>query len=493
MIAIEYLLMGAALLLVLSIVASKASGALGVPALVLFLLIGMLVGSDGIGGVYFDDPWTAQLLGTVALILILFSGGLDTDWSRIRPVLREGLVLATLGVVITAVVIGAFAVFLLDFGWLEGLLLGAIVSSTDAAAVFTVLQSRDVRLREPLEPLLELESGSNDPMAVFLTAGLTGILADPTRSLIGLVPMFFLQMLLGLALGYGMGRAIALLINRLHLRFDGLYPVLMLGLVLLTYAATTAVGGNGFLAAYIAGLVLANHDFLHKTSLIRFHDGLAWLMQIVMFLTLGLLVYPSRLPAVALDGLLVSLVLIFVARPLAVFVLLWRTGFSWREKALISWVGLRGAVPIIMATYPLLAGLPKADTYFNLVYFATVTSVLIQGTSIPLVARLLGVDEPQRPKTRYPLELAPGGAATSSLAEFVVPPHSRAVGRQVFELGLPKGVLIVLVSRDGQFLVPGGATELEADDTLLVFGDKATLDATRGLLAGGAEVDSGSD
>jgi potassium/hydrogen antiporter len=394
MISFDYVLLAAAVLLILSVLASKASGRLGVPALLLFLGVGMLAGSDGPGGVHFEDAHVAQSLGVVALVFILFSGGLSTEWESVRPVLGKALGLATAGVLLTAVFVGLFAAKVLGFSLLEGMLLGAIVSSTDAAAVFAVLRSRSVGLKGELRPLLELESGSNDPMAVFLTTGLIGVLGGQGESLGGLIPSFLKQMALGALLGVGMGRAAVTVLNRLRLEYEGLYPVLSLALVLFTYGVAYAVGGNGFLAVYLAGLVMGNDDFIHKQSLMRFHDGVAWLMQIAMFLVLGLLVFPSRLVPVAAAGLAVSLFLMLVARPASVFVTLAFARGGWREKAMVSWVGLRGAVPIILATFPLLAGLPQAETIFNLVFFIVITSVLLQGTTLPRAARWLGVDAP---------------------------------------------------------------------------------------------------
>ncbi|HRW33143.1 potassium/proton antiporter, partial [Methanothrix sp.] len=318
MIPLEYLLLGVAVMLLLSVVSSKASTQLGVPTLVLFLLIGMLAGSDGPGGIEFNNPWLAQYLGTVALIFILFSGGLDTKWKEIKPVLWRGVILSTIGVMLTAIIVGYAAYYVLDFSLLEAMLLAAIISSTDAAAVFSILRSKQISLKGDLRPLLELESGSNDPMAIFLTTSLialiTGAIASPTT----LISMFAQQMALGAVFGYMMGRGMAVIVNRIRLDYRGLYPLLTISLVLLTFALTAALGGNGFLAVYIAGLSLGSHSFIHKRSLIDDHDSMAWLMQIVMFLTLGLLVFPSKLIPVAGIGLFICFVLMFLARPMAV-------------------------------------------------------------------------------------------------------------------------------------------------------------------------------
>ena len=472
-VSLETILLGFSILLLLSILASKASSRVGVPALLLFLVIGMLAGSEGPGGIYFDDPSLAQSIGVVSLALILFAGGLDTNWQSVRPVLWHGFALSTVGVLSTTFLVGLFAARILSLSLLEGLLLGAIVSSTDAAAVFGILRARGVGLKGYLTPLIELESGTNDPIAVFLTVSLISLLVNPNVSVFGLIAAFVLQMALGAALGYIMGRGMVLVVNRLRLEYEGLYPVLSLSLVLLTYSATAAVGGNGFLAVYLAGLVMGNNDFIHKNSLRRFHDGLAWLTQITMFLTLGLLVFPSRLVSVTGAGLLIAAFLILVARPASVFTTLLFSRLDAREKALVSWVGLRGAVPIILATFPLLARLPVADLFFNLVFFVVLTSVTLQGTTIPLIARWLGVDAPALARSKPPLELVPvSDSIESELVELEVRPDSTVVGKQIVDLHLPPDALIVLINRDNHFIVPRGGTILYPGDTILLLADK---------------------
>lgn len=488
---IETILLAVALLLVASIIASTASHRLGIPALVFFLAIGMLAGSDGLGGIAFDNAWQAQSVGVVALAYILFSGGMDTDWRRIRPVLSAGLLLANVGVAVSALLVAGFVVLVLGFTPIAGLLLGAIVSSTDAAAVFSVMRTRGVRLRGDLEPLIELESGSNDPIAVFLTIGLTGLLSNPRASLIGLVPAFVMQMAIGALGGYLFGVAMTWLINRLRLRQEGLYPVLTLALVLLTYSATAELGGNGFLAVYLAGIVIGNRDFVHKRSLMRFHDGIAWLMQIGMFLVLGLLVFPSRLVPVAGAGLLVSAFLIVVARPLSVFAALALTRLGARDKLMVAWSGLRGSVPIVLATYPLLEGVANADLIFHLVFFIVLTSVVIQGSSIGFVAKLLGVQDSRQAGYRYPLEFVPEISQGSQLSELAVPRGSSLDGRSIVEIGLPRGALVVLVRRGDESIVPNGGTILEADDRLVMLADGEALASIQLRLAGEEEAAAG--
>lgn len=323
------------------------------------------------------------------------SSSFQPGWIRLggtfaRRALKSALSLATLGVLLTSVAVGITAVFLVHFSWLEGLLLGAIIASTDAAAVFTVLRARRLQLTGRLGQALELESGTNDPMAVFLTIGVIQLLTHSSQSPLSLVVFFVQQMGIGLIMGLLLGKGAALFIKYLHLEVEGLYPVASVALVLLTYGLASILGGSGFLAVYLLGMLLGNSS-LPLNCLPRFHDGLAWLMQITMFLVLGLLVFPSRLPAVAIDGLLIAGCLMFVARPLGVLISLLFAKMTFREKLFIAWVGLRGAVPIVLATYPLLAGLPKAASLFDLVFFIVLPSVLLQGTSLAVVARWLGV------------------------------------------------------------------------------------------------------
>jgi potassium/hydrogen antiporter len=480
---IENLLLIASVLLLLSIIASKASGRLGVPALLLFLIIGMLAGSEGPGGIYFDDPWLAQLVGVIALAFILFDGGLSTEWNVIRPIFRGGLALSSIGVLVSAIAVGIFAYFVLNFSLIEGLLLGAIVSSTDAAAVFSILRSRDVRLKGKLEPLLEFESGSNDPMAVFLTIGFTGLLVNPSGSLVDLLPLFLKQMTLGLVLGFGLGKGMVFVVNRIKLGYEGLYPVLTITLVLLAYGATASLGGNGFLAVYLAGLVMRHTDFLHRRTAMRFHDGQAWLMQIAMFLTLGLLVFPSQLLPIVGAGLLVSAFLILVARPAGVFLSLLFFNMTFKEKIMVSWVGLRGAAPIILATFPLVARAPQADTIFNLVFFIVLTSVLLQGMFIMPVARWLKVDDVVSTRTfNFPLEFVDSTEFDNQLIEISLDSASAIEGKRIIDLHLPDSALVVLIGRGDRFIVPSGGTVLEAGDRLMILTDLESLDRTKEIL-----------
>jgi cell volume regulation protein A len=473
--SIEDLLFAAGLLLLLSTIISKVSDRFGIPALLVFLLLGMLAGSEGIGGIYFNNAFAARSLGVVALFFILFAGGFDTSLKEIRHVLVPGIILSTVGVVLTTLVVAFAAVAWLKFSWLESLLLGAIVSSTDAAAVFSVLRSNKASLRGKLQPLIELESGSNDPIAVFLTVSIIHLIKYTPSSPLSLFPSFVLDISLGLFVGWLFGQGIIIIINRVKLAYEGLYPALLFSLIFLTYTSANQIGGNGFLAVYLAGIISGNANLIHKKTLKNFLGGFAWLMQIVMFLALGLLVFPTHIIPVIGIGLLISIILMFVARPLSVWICLSMAKFNWREKAMISWVGLRGAVPIILATFPLLAGIPKAEMIFNMVFFIVLTSIVFQGTSVPFVAHLLKVDAPEKVKPNYPIELTDRNLIQAQLEEVIVPFHSKAAGKSIVELSLPQQSLIVLVCRNEKFFIPNGATVLQEGDILWVLADGGDL------------------
>jgi potassium/hydrogen antiporter len=474
MIPFELLMLGCAILLLLGILASKLSSRLGIPAMELFLVVGMLAGSEGAGGIHFDNPLMVQSFGVLALAYILFAGGLDTSWRSVSPVLREGMLLSTIGVGLTALLVGWFVHLVLGFSWYEGLLLGAIVSSTDAAAVFAVLRSRNVNLKGQLKPLLELESGSNDPMAVFLTIGLISLITSPSSGLLSLAPLLIWQMGVGAVAGYLLGRGAVLVVNRLQLEYEGLYSVLTLSLVPLIYGLVTLAKGNGFMAVYVAGILMGNSAFVQKKTLLRFHDGLAWLMQIAMFLVLGLQVFPSHLVPVIGIGLVVAAFLMLVARPLSVMLALSFSPLSLRDKGLISWVGLRGAAPIVLATFPLLAGVHNAEMIFNLVFFIVLTSALLQGSTIPVVARWLGL-EAVSAAGQAAVKHESGSMFDSELSVVTVNANSVLAGRQIVDLCLPPGVLIVYIQRGDGHLVPNGNTVVMAGDRLHLLADGVSL------------------
>ena len=473
----ENVLFVGSMLLLISIFAGKTSYRFGVPTLVLFLLVGILAGSEGIGRIEFNDPAIAQFIGIVSLNFILFSGGLDTNWKSIKPVLWQGVSLSTLGVLFTALSLGTFVWLITDFTIYEGLLLGAIVSSTDAAAVFSILRSKSLALKANLRPTLELESGSNDPMAYFLTIAFLGLVVNQDQSLVSIIPLFLQQILIGVAAGFIFGKLSKMVINKINLDFEGLYPVLAVALMFVVFSATDAVGGNGFLAVYLSGVYLGNQDFIHKKTILRFFDGVAWLMQIVLFLTLGLLVYPSDIIPVVGMGILISAFLILIARPLGVWLSLIPFKMKKRRRWYISWVGLRGAVPSVFATYPLLAGIEKAHMIFNIVFFVSLTSVLIQGTTLSVVARWLHVALPLRVKPKSPVDAFLSDGTKSLIKEITIPEANYSIGKRIVDLGFPRKAIIAMISRDGKFLTPNGSTVLQPEDTLIILlEDKGSLE-----------------
>jgi len=467
----ENILLIGSILLFISIFAGKTSYRFGVPTLIFFLAIGMLAGSDGIGQIYFNDPQTAQFIGIVALNFILFSGGLDTHWQAIKPVLWKGISLSTLGVLITAVSVGFFVHFLTDFTLYEGLLLGAIVSSTDAAAVFSILRARSLGLKDKLRSTLELESGSNDPMAYFLTIAFLGLVVSPGKEISSIIPIFLKQLLIGGTMGFVFGKLGVMVINKIALEFEGLYPVLAIALMFFTFSFTDFVHGNGFLAVYAAAVYIGNHDLIHKKTILKAFDGFAWLMQIILFLTLGLLVYPTQVLQVAGIGLLISLFMIVVARPLSVWLSLSFFRMKSRARWYTSWVGLRGAVPIVFATYPLIAGIEKAQMIFNIVFFISLTSVVIQGTTLSIVARWLHVSIPEKAKPRTPLEIFLNDDEKSEFLEIAIEEKSKAIGKKIFELNFPKNAIIALIRRDSRYLAPNGSTKLQKGDFLVILSE----------------------
>ncbi len=479
----EAILLVISLLFLLSVIASKISSRFGVPALLLFAIIGMLAGSDGPGGIYFDYPWATQFLGITALALILFSAGFETNFSLVRPVLWQGISLATVGVAVSAVVVGLFSSWLLHLPVEEGLLIGAIISSTDAAAVFNVLRSRRLYLKRNLGELIELESGSNDPMAVLLTIALIRLMSHPETTLGSTALMVVVQLLLGAAAGYVIGRLIVVAVNRIRLEWEGLYPVFTVAMAVFAFAAIATMRGSGFVGVYVAGIMVGAGRLTHRTTLRLFHEGVAWLMQIAMFLVLGLQVFPSELPRVAISGMLIAFFLMLVARPVSVFVALPTSTYSVREKLFIAWAGLRGAAPIILATFPLLAGIKDSHLIFNIVFFVALTSLLLQGTTLAALARYWNLTAVASRQRAFPLLFNPDESIDSHMAEITVEAGSAAENRKIMDLQLPENTLVVLVSRKERFVVPQGSTVLRGGDRLMVLLMESDAPKVRQLFA----------
>jgi potassium/hydrogen antiporter len=443
------ILVGSALLLV-SIVASQISSRMGVPLLLVFLLFGMLAGEDGPGGIRFDDFELTYVVGTLALAVIIFDGGLRTRREMFRVALGPAVSLASAGVLITAALVGLFAAAVLGLSWIEGLLLGSIVGSTDAAAVFAILRTRGAALKERVAATLEIESGSNDPMAVFLTVALLElIVAGRTGLDLSMALSLVMQFSIGAAIGLAGGRLLVWLINRLTL-ITGLYPLLAAAGGLVIYAVAAGAGGSGFLAIYLAGVVVGNLQLQAAQTILRVHDGLAWLSQIVMFLILGLLATPSQLVTIAGPALAIAVFLILVARPVAVVLGLLPFRFPWREQVFIGWVGLRGAVPIILAVFPLMYGVENARLYFNIAFFVVLVSLLLQGWTVSPAARWLRLEIPPAFEPIQRITLDVPGHYEHDILSFRVETGSLIAGRELAEVRLPEGAHVMAVLREGR-------------------------------------------
>ncbi|MBR7104922.1 MAG: potassium/proton antiporter [Lentisphaeria bacterium] len=464
-------------LLLIGAFSNKLSSRFNVPILLIFLAVGMFLGrAHAPGDLEFGR---ISIAGTVAMCFILFSGGLDTRFSTIKRVLLPGGALATAGVVLTSLIF-AFCIWLILPGKItfpDCLLLGAMISSTDAAAVFALLSGRSVSLKGRLKPLLELESGSNDPMAYFLTLLMIDVVLGKETLSVSTILVLVYRMGTGVLLGILAGM-FARILFRTKLDYEGLYFVFAFAVVLLAYGLAEGIGGNGMMACYVCGITMSHLGFNYSKGITRFCDGISWLMQVILFTTLGVFVDVARLPQIAVWGLLLAAVLLFIARPAAVFLTLPGKTFSWREKFFISWVGLRGAAPIVLATFPLACGVSNARMYFNMIFFMVLVSMVVQGTTIMPLAKLLKLDLPCDDKERLPLELETTPASSGhEMKEFTVPADASYAGKTIAQLALPSGVLITLVRRGKKLIQPNGSTEIAAGDGLLIMGhaDKLKL------------------
>lgn len=477
----ENVLLIGSILLFVSIVVGKTGYRFGVPTLLLFLVVGMLFGSDGLG-IQFHDAKEAQFIGMVALSIILFSGGMDTKFSEIRPVLRPGILLSTLGVLFTALFTGLFIWWLsgldgtnIHFPLTVSILLAATMSSTDSASVFAILRSQKMNLKHNLRPMLELESGSNDPMAYMLTIVMIQLsLSGSGTDWFSIALSFGIQFLVGAAAGYLLGKLAILMLNRLNIDNQALYPILLLSFVFFTFAITDRLQGNGYLAVYIAGMMVGNHRIMHRKEIYTFMDGLSWLFQIIMFLCLGLLVNPHEMVEVSVVALLISLFMIVVGRPLSVWLCLLPFGrhISMRSRLFVSWVGLRGAVPIIFATYPVVREVPGAGQIFNIVFFITIVSLIVQGTTVSRMARWLGLSTPL-PQNGNTFGVELPEEMGSDLRDLTVTAELLAQGTTLKELNLPQGTLVMIVKRGDDHLVPNGSLRLQLGDKLLLISEKS--------------------
>ena len=473
----ENILLLGAILVFCSVLISKTGYRFGIPSLLLFLMVGMFFGSDGLG-LHFENAGQAQFIGMMALSIILFSGGVDTKIKEIKPVLAPGMLLSTVGVLLTTVLTGLFIFYISHWTGLDihmslvvSMLLAATMSSTDSASVFSILRSQKMNLKYNLRPMLELESGSNDPMAYMLTIVLIQLVGSAEASIADIISNFAFQFIFGGLAGYGIGKLLVWVNNRINLSNTSLYPILVLSFVFFTFTVTDLLKGNGYLAVYIAGIVLGNAKIINRKETQTFFDGLTWLVQIVMFLTLGLLVNPHELLSVAPTALLIGLFMMVVARPISIILcLLPFRNIPKKAWSFVSWVGLRGAVPIIFATYPVVANIEGANQIFNIVFFITLLSLILQGSTISAFARKLNLDLPiEKTGNEFGVELPE--EINSSLNDITVTEEMLVNGNSLADMRLPKGTLVMIIKRGNEFIVPNGTVSLHIGDKLLLISE----------------------
>jgi cell volume regulation protein A len=479
MITAENILLVGSILIFTSILISKTGYRFGIPTLLLFLLVGMAFGSDGLG-IQFNSASDAQFIGMMALSIILFSGGMDTRYADIKPVLKQGILLSTVGVLVTTLLTGLFIFFLshythasIELTLMVSLLLAATMSSTDSASVFSLLRSQRMNLKYNLRPMLELESGSNDPMAYMLTIVLIQVIGSGSNfDVTVMLKDLFIQFLFGGVIGYAFGKFAVWLVNKIELSNSALYPILLLSLVFITFTLTDLVKGNGYLAVYIAGMIVGNARLAYRKETNTFMNGLTWLFQIIMFLTLGLLVNPHEMLDISVTALLIGVFMILIARPVSVFLcLLPFKGITNKARVFISWVGLRGAVPIIFATYPVIAQIPGSNQLFNIVFFITLLSLTIQGMTISKMARWLKLDLPEEKEgNEFGVELPE--EIDTHLDDITLTEDMLSTGNRLADMNIPKGTLVMLIKRGNEFIIPNGQIELHAGDKLLVMSEK---------------------
>ena len=475
----ENILLIGSILLFVSIVVSKTGYRFGIPTLLVFLLVGMLFGSDGLG-LQFHDASEAQFIGMMALSIILFSGGMDTKYSDIKPVLPQGILLSTFGVLLTTIFTGFFIYWISGFSnvsitmsLMTAMLLAATMSSTDSASVFNILRSQSMNLKHNLRPMLELESGSNDPMAYMLTIVLIQFIQSAGMGVGAIVGSFVIQFMVGAGAGYVLGKLAIRMLNKLNIDNQALYPILLLAFVFFTFSITDLLKGNGYLAVYIAGIMVGNNKIMHRKDIYTFMDGLTWLFQIIMFLCLGLLVNPHEMLEVAVVALLIGVFMILIGRPLSVFLcLLPFRKITMKSRLFVSWVGLRGAVPIIFATYPVVAGVEGSNIIFNIVFFITIVSLVVQGTTISFVARMLNLSKPlEKTGNDFGVELPE--EIDSDLSDMTITTEMLEEADTLKDMNLPKGTLVMIVKRGDEFLIPNGTLKLHVGDKLLLISEKS--------------------
>ena len=455
------------LVLLICITSSKMLYKFGVPMLLIFIVLGMLFGSDGIVGIYFDNYDLTSTLCSIALVFIMFYGGFGTNWKMAKPVAKQSILMSTFGVIITSLLTGVFCYFILNTSLLEGLLIGSIVGSTDAASVFTILRSQKLNLKSEIASLLEVESGSNDPIAYMMTLSIVMIMSSGLSW--SIVPMILKQIIFGILLGAVLAKATVFIIRRANFELEGFYSIFIIAIAILAYSLSEFIGGNGYLSVYIAGIILGNSKIPHKKSLVAFFDGISWIIQIMLFFMLGLLSFPSRLPHVIGVSILISIFMIFIARPIATHVILRGFKTPIKEQILISWVGLRGAASIVFAIFAITSGVPIENDIFHIIFFIALISVSVQGTLLPKVAQKLDLVDNDTTVLKtfndYQEE------KSTMLLEYNVSKSSKWMNKTIMDAEIPDDILIVMIKRNGQVIVPKGSTEILEKDILVLSGN----------------------
>ena len=455
------------LVLLICITSSKMLYKFGVPMLLIFIVLGMLFGSDGIVGIYFDNYDLTSKLCSIALVFIMFYGGFGTNWKMAKPVANQSILMSTFGVIITSLLTGVFCYFILNTSLLEGLLIGSIVGSTDAASVFTILRSQKLNFKSEIASLLEVESGSNDPIAYMMTLSIVMIMSSGLSW--SIVPMILKQIIFGILLGAVLAKATVFIIRRANFELEGFYSIFIIAIAILAYALSEFIGGNGYLSVYIAGIILGNSKIPHKKSLVAFFDGISWIMQIMLFFMLGLLSFPSRLPQVIGVSILISIFMIFIARPIATHVILRGFKTPIKEQILISWVGLRGAASIVFAIFAITSGVPIENDIFHIIFFIALISVSVQGTLLPKVAQKLDLVDNDTTVLKTFNDYQED--KSTMLLEYNVSRSSKWMNKTIMDAEIPDDILIVMIKRNGQVIVPKGSTEILEKDILVLSGN----------------------
>ena len=455
------------LVLLICITSTKVLYKFGVPILLIFIVFGMLFGSDGLVGIYFDNYRLARDICSIALIFIMFYGGFGTNWSIAKPVAVQSSIMSSLGVVLTAGLTGIFCFFVFKTTLLEGLLIGSIVGSTDAASVFAILRSKKLNLKGSLASILELESGSNDPFAYMLTIIILGLMSHGGYG--NIIPMLFSQIVIGVVIAVIIAKVSVYLLRKAKFEIEGFYPIFITAIAILSYSLSEYLGGNGYLCVYLAGIIIGNSKIPHKKSIFQFFDGISWLMQILLFFLIGLLAFPSRLPAVMIKGVGISIFMIFVARPIATFSILSWFKVPIKEQIFISWVGIRGAASIVFAIFAITYGVPIDHDIFHIIFFIALFSVAVQGTFIPTVAKKLDLIDNKESVLKTFNDYKED--KSTQLIELTIHEGNPIVNKSIMDANIPENILVVMIKRKGDVLVPNGSTIILPGDKLVLLGD----------------------